>query len=87
MQKLYYNYYKECTGYNNNLDIEAINLPRVFNKYFRVVTFNLSLFFFFFMATPVAEGSSRPQGRIRTAAASPQHSHSNARSKLHLRLT
>ena len=38
-----------------------------------------------FRAAPVAHGSSQARGQIRAAAASLYHSHSNARSELHLR--
>ena len=41
-------------------------------------------FFFFFRVEPMAYGSSQAKGKIRAAAASLHHSHSNAGSKLHL---
>ena len=45
----------------------------------------VALFFFFFlMAAPVACGGSQAREPIRAAAASLCHSHSNARSELHL---
>ena len=40
--------------------------------------------FFLFMSTPVGCGSFQARGQIQAAAAGPCHSHSNARSKLHL---
>ena len=43
-----------------------------------------SVLFFLFMAVYAAYGSSLARGRIRAAAASPHHGHSDARSKLHL---
>ena len=49
------------------------------------------LFYFVFFAisraAPVAYGGSKARGIIRAAAASLRHSHSNARSKPHLRPT
>ena len=39
---------------------------------------------FVFRATPVGYGSSKARGRIRAAALSLHHSHSNAGSQLHL---
>ena len=45
---------------------------------------SISLFFFLlFKGTPIY-GSSQARGQIRTAAAGLHHSHSNARSKLHV---
>lgn len=47
----------------------------------------LVFYFFFFLAfqvTPAAYGGSQPRGLIRAVAASLCHSHSNARSELHL---
>ena len=43
------------------------------------------ILFLLFMAIPVAYGSSQARGQIGAAAASLHHSHSNARSELHLR--
>ena len=45
------------------------------------------LFFFFFWAAPTAYGGSQARGQIRAAATGLAHSHSNARSKLHLQPT
>ena len=44
-------------------------------------------FFLSFMATTTAHGSSQARGQIRAVAAGLHHSHSNARSKPHLRPT
>jgi len=43
--------------------------------------------FFFFRAAPAAYGGSQARGRIRATAAGLSQSHSNARSKLHLKPT
>jgi len=47
-----------------------------------------SSFFFFFLgpvrATPAAYGGSQARGQIRATASGLRHSHSNARSELHL---
>ena len=45
------------------------------------------LFYFIFRATPAACGDSQDRDQIRAVACGPQHSHSNARSKQHLRPT
>jgi len=42
-------------------------------------------FFFFFRAVPATYGGSQARGPIAATAASLQHSHSNTRSKPHLR--
>ena len=42
-------------------------------------------FFFLFRATPTACGGSQARGQIRATAAVHSHSHSNTRSKPHLR--
>ena len=47
----------------------------------------LFFWFVFFRARPAACGSSQARGRIRAAAASLCHSHSNPGFELHLRLT
>ena len=47
----------------------------------------ISFFFVFFRAALVAYGGSQARGSIRAVAASLHHSHSNARSELHLRPT
>ena len=44
-------------------------------------------FSFSFRVTPMAQGSSQATGQIGATAAGPQHSHSNARSELHLQPT
>ena len=49
--------------------------------------FILSYNFFFFRAASVAHGVSQARGLIGATAAGLRHSHSNMRSKLHLRLT
>ena len=54
--------------------------PRVPKRYF-------TLFFFFFMASPVAYGSSQARGPIGATTASLRHNYSNTRSKPHLRPT
>ena len=47
--------------------------------------FSFILFLFFlFRAIPVAYGNSQARGRIGATAAGLRHSHSNARSELHL---
>ena len=56
-------------------------------KYFKNYALLLLLLFCFFRAAPVAYGSSQARGWIKPTAASLHHSHSNARSKLHLRST
>ena len=43
------------------------------------------LLFFHFRTAPTGCGSSQASGRIEAASANLCHSHSNARSKLHLR--
>jgi len=43
--------------------------------------------FLLFRATPAAYGSSQARGRIRAAAPSLRHSHSNTGSEPHLRAT
>ena len=48
---------------------------------------SLSFFFLLFRATPMACGSSQARGLIGATAASLPHSHSNARSELHLQPT
>ena len=61
----------------------------------RVIFFFLSFFFFFFFFlffclfrdTPAVYGGSQARGRIGAAAAGLCHSHSNTRSKPHLRPT
>ena len=45
---------------------------------------SFSLFFFLFRATPTASGCSQARGLIGVVAAGLYHSHSNARSDLHL---
>ena len=45
------------------------------------------IFFFLFMATSAAYGGSQARGPVGATAASLYHSHSNARSKPHLRTT
>jgi len=45
---------------------------------------NSFFFFFLFRAAPAACGSSQARGQIGAAAAGLYHSHSNARSELHL---
>ena len=45
---------------------------------------NVVRFFFLFMATPAAYGSSQARGWIRATAAGLHHSHSNTRSELQL---
>ena len=50
----------------------------------------ITLFIYLFSlwgATPAAYGSSQGRGRMGAAAASLHHSHSNARTKLHLQPT
>ena len=49
--------------------------------------FNKIFFSFFFRATPTAYGVSLARGRIGAIATGLQHSHSNTRSKPHLRPT
>ena len=51
--------------------------------------FNLFLFFSFlvFRATPAAYGGSQARGQIGAVAAGLHHSHSHARSELHLQPT
>ena len=48
---------------------------------------NVVFFNFFFMAVPAAYESSQTRGQMGAAAAGLRHSHSNARSELHLRPT
>ena len=43
--------------------------------------------FCLFRATPTAHGGSHARGRIGAVAADLHHSHSNAKSELHLRTT
>ena len=47
----------------------------------------LFFFSFIFGSSPAAYGSSQARGQIRDAVASLHHSHSNARSELHLQTT
>ena len=70
---------------------EVLNIgnERQVTELVNIIDYSLSFFFFFFFfglfrAAPLANGSSQARGRIRAAAASLCHSHSNAGSDLHL---
>ena len=55
--------------------------------YKMVSQYTISFFFFSSRASPTAHGSSPARGRISAVAAGLRHSHSNARSELHLQPT
>ena len=87
----------ECWGNEKKLAKGSkLTMKRV-NKIWELVQYGslafswaLFIFFFFslfFRAAPVACGSSQARSRIGAVAAGLRHSHSNARSELHLRPT
>ena len=65
--------------------VKIYNIPMYLLKY-NIYLF-IHLFILLFRATPMAYGSSQARGQIGATAASLRHSHSNARSQLHLQPT
>ena len=66
--------------YRNYLALPLI----IIKQFLPEKVFRNLIFFFFLKAAPAAYGSSQARGQIRVAAAGLHHSHSNARSELHM---
>ena len=73
-----------CRGKNKDYTQISKNFKKPFISTY---SFFVCFCFCFFKAAPMAYGNSQARGRIGTAAAGLHHSHSNARSKLHLQPT
>ena len=56
-------------------------------KYIEILDKTILFLFLSFRATPAAYGGPQARGRIGTVAVGLHHSHSNAKSELHLRPT
>ena len=69
---------------NLSIYLKFFKLSFLFTYLYEKITDFINQFFFLFMATSTAYGSSWARGWIRTAAASLCHSHGNMGSKLHL---
>ena len=69
------------------IPLSFISGSQLNKKFIYKARVTVSLQIFFLRATPSAYGSSQARGSIRAAAANLHHSHSNARSKLHIRPT
>ena len=61
----------------------VITLKNIYTDFFTFFFFFFFFFFCLFRAIPMAYGGSQARGRIRDAAASLHHSHSNAGSEPH----